>query len=235
MLSVRNLHVNYGAREVIHGVSLDVRAGEIVSLIGSNGAGKTTLLKAISGLNKITDGSIEWLGERIERLAPHKIIGRGIAHVPEGRLLFRDMTVYEHLEMGAVQAVPGGLSFAQRVDWVYTLFPILKERYQQLAGTLSGGQQQLVAIARGLMANPKMLILDEPTLGLAPVVIDSLADTIRSLHQGGLTILLVEQRVDMALSLASRGYVFETGNIVLQDDAAALLDNPRVKEAYLGI
>ncbi|UUZ62911.1 ABC transporter ATP-binding protein [Polaromonas sp. P1-6] len=166
------------AREVIHGVSLDVRAGEIVSLIGSNGAGKTTLLKAISGLNKITDGSIEWLGERIRRLAPHKIIGRGIAHVPEGRLLFHDMTVYEHLEMGAVQAVPGGLSFAQRVDWVYTLFPILKERYQQLAGTLSGGQQQLVAIARGLMANPKMLILDEPTLGLAPVVIDSLADTI---------------------------------------------------------
>lgn len=235
MLSLKNLKVNYGAREVIHGVSLDVNAGEIVSLIGSNGAGKTTLLKAISGLNKITDGSIEWLGERIERLAPHKIIQRGIAHVPEGRLLFRDMTVYEHLEMGAIQAVVGGLSFAQRVDWVYTLFPILKERYQQLAGTLSGGQQQLVAIARGLMANPKMLILDEPTLGLAPVVIDSLCDTIRKLHKGGLTILLVEQRVDMALSLASRGYVFETGNIVLQDDAAALLTNPRVKEAYLGI
>lgn len=235
MLSIKNLKVNYGAREVIHGVSLDVHAGEIVSLIGSNGAGKTTLLKAISGLNKITDGSIEWLGQRIESVAPHKIIQRGIAHVPEGRLLFRDMTVYEHLEMGAVQAVSGGLSFAQRVDWVYTLFPILKERYQQLAGTLSGGQQQLVAIARGLMANPKLLILDEPTLGLAPVVIDSLCDTIRNLHKGGLTILLVEQRVDLALSLASRGYVFETGNIVLQDSATALLINPRVKEAYLGI
>ena len=235
MLSIKNLKVNYGAREVIHGVSLDVNAGEIVSLIGSNGAGKTTLLKAISGLNKITDGSIEWLGERIERIAPHKIIHKGIAHVPEGRLLFRDMTIYEHLEMGAVQGVPGDLSFAQRVDWIYTLFPILKERYQQLAGTLSGGQQQLVAIARGLMANPKMLILDEPTLGLAPVVIDSLCDVIRNLHKGGLTILLVEQRVDMALSLASRGYVFETGNIVLHDNAAALLVNPRVKEAYLGI
>ncbi|MDB5742441.1 MAG: livF [Polaromonas sp.] len=235
MLSINNLRVNYGAREVIHGINLEVRTGEIVTLIGSNGAGKTTLLKAISGVNKITGGTIEWKGERIERLAPHKIVSRGIAHVPEGRLLFRDMTVFEHLEMGAVQAAAGKQSFAERVDWVYTLFPILKERHMQLAGTLSGGQQQLVAIARGLMASPTLLILDEPTLGLAPTVIDQLTDTIRELHRTGLAILLVEQRVDMALSLASRGYVFETGRIVLADDAAALLKDPRVKEAYLGV
>lgn len=235
MLSINKLHVNYGAREVIHGVSLEVHEGEIVSLIGSNGAGKTTLLKAISGVNKITGGSITWQGERIEKLAPHKIVRGGIAHVPEGRLLFRDMTVFEHLEMGAVQARSGDQTFAQRVDWVYSLFPILKERHTQLAGTMSGGQQQLVAIARGLMANPKLLILDEPTLGLAPTVIDMLTDTIRELHRTGLSILLVEQRVDMALSLASRGYVFETGKIVLQDTAEALLANPKVKEAYLGI
>ncbi len=235
MLNVRDLRVSYGAREVIHGISLEVRAGETVSIIGSNGAGKTTLLKAISGVNKITGGSIEWLGERIEQLAPHKIVARGIAHVPEGRLLFRDMTVFEHLEMGAVQAAAGGLTFKQRLDWVFDLFPILKERSTQLAGTMSGGQQQLVAIARGLMANPKMLILDEPTLGLAPTVIDSLADTIRQLNGAGLSILLVEQRVDMALSLANRGYVLETGNIVIEDDASSLIADPRIKEAYLGV
>jgi len=235
VLSIKNLHVNYGAREVVHGVNLEVRPGEIVSIIGSNGAGKTTLLKAISGLNRITEGSIEFNGERIERLPPHKIVKLGLAHVPEGRLLFPDMTIYEHLEMGAVQAFPGGKNFKQAVDWIYSLFPILAERHQQFAGTLSGGQQQLVAIARGLMANPQLLILDEPTLGLAPLIIDGLADTIRGLHAEGLAILLVEQRVDMALSLANRGYLLETGTVVLEDSAKALLANPKVKEAYLGV
>lgn len=236
MFNIKNLRVNYGAKEVVHGVSLEVRQDEIVSLIGSNGAGKTTLLKAISGLNRITEGSIEFRGERIDQLAPHKIIKRGLVHVPEGRLLFPNMTVYEHLEMGAVQQiVPGGRSFKQAVDWIYSLFPILSERRRQYAGTLSGGEQQLTAIARGLMVNPKLLILDEPTLGLAPVVIDGLSDTIRNLHAEGLAILLVEQRVDMALSLANRGYLMETGSIVMEDSAEALLANPKVKEAYLGV
>lgn len=235
MLSIKNVCVSYGSREVIHSASLEVKRGEIVSLIGGNGAGKTTLLQAISGVNRITSGTVEFDGVRIEKLAPHNIISLGLAHVPEGRLLFRDMTVYEHLEMGAVSAASGGTEFAQRVDWVYSLFPILAERRGQLAGTMSGGQQQLVAIARGLMANPKLLIMDEPTLGLAPVVIDSLCDTIRILHAEGLSILLVEQRIDTALSLADRGYLIETGEIIKEDTAEALLVDPQVKEAYLGV
>ncbi|MGE0733540.1 MAG: ABC transporter ATP-binding protein [Alphaproteobacteria bacterium] len=235
MLEVRNLRVRYGNREALHGIDFDVRAGEIVTLVGSNGAGKTTTLKAISGLFRLAAGEIRFNGERIDGLAPHAIIARGIAHIPEGRLLFKDMTVYEHLELGAIRAGQEGKDFAARLDWAYELFPILKERGEQRAGTLSGGQQQMLAIARGLMSNPRLLMLDEPSLGLAPIVVDTLADTISSLHRSGIVVLLVEQRVDMALRLAHRGYVIETGRIVLEDKAAALLANPRVKEAYLGV
>jgi branched-chain amino acid transport system ATP-binding protein len=233
VLEIENLHVRYGRRDVLHGVSLSVRQGEIVTLIGSNGAGKTTLLKTVSGLVRSSDGSIRFDGERIDRMAPHAVISRGLVQIPEGRLLFPQMTVLEHLELGGLRAQDRGGPVAP-LDQVFALFPILAERRQQKAGTLSGGQQQMVAIGRGLMAAPRCLMLDEPSLGLAPIMVDTLADTIVSLHRSGLTILLVEQRVDLALRLADRGYVMETGHIVLEDKADALLADERVREAYLG-
>jgi branched-chain amino acid transport system ATP-binding protein len=233
VLEVENLHVRYGRRDVLHGIALSVRQGEIVTLIGSNGAGKTTLLKTISGLVRASDGSIAFDGERIDRLAPHAIISRGLVQIPEGRLLFPQMTVLEHLELGGLRAQQRGGRVAP-LEQVFELFPILAERRQQKAGTLSGGQQQMVAIGRGLMAAPCCLMLDEPSLGLAPIMVDTLADTIVSLHKSGLTILLVEQRVDLALRLADRGYVMETGRIVLEDKADTLLADERVREAYLG-
>lgn len=233
MLKVDGIKVRYGRREVIHDVSLTVSEGEVVTLVGSNGAGKTTTLKTISGLLRPVAGSISFDGKRIDNLQPHEIIEHGVVQVPEGRLMFPDMTVYEHLELGAIRA-RGQKSFAERIDWIYSLFPILKERRDQKGGTMSGGQQQMLAIARALMAEPRCLMLDEPSLGLAPIVVDQLADVITALHKEGLTILLVEQRVDLALRLAHRGYVLETGNVVLEDRADALLNNPRVKAAYLG-
>jgi branched-chain amino acid transport system ATP-binding protein len=233
VLEIENLHVRYGRRDVLHGVNLSVRQGEIVTLIGSNGAGKTTLLKTVSGLVRASDGSIRFDGERIDRMAPHAVISRGLVQIPEGRLLFPQMTVLEHLELGGLRAQDRGGPVAP-LDQVFALFPILAERRQQKAGTLSGGQQQMVAIGRGLMAAPRCLMLDEPSLGLAPIMVDTLADTIVSLHKSGLTILLVEQRVDLALRLADRGYVMETGHIVLEDKADALLADERVREAYLG-
>ena len=233
MLEIANLHVRFGRREVLHGVNLSVRQGEIVTLVGSNGAGKTTLLKTISGLVRPSDGSIVFDGERIDRMQPHAIIARGLVQIPEGRLLFPQMTVLEHLELGGLRAANRAQPTAA-LDRVFGLFPILAERRHQKAGTLSGGQQQMVAIGRGMMAAPRCLMLDEPSLGLAPIMVDALADTIVSLHKSGLTILLVEQRVDLALRLADRGYVMETGRIVLEDKAAALLADERVREAYLG-
>ncbi len=233
MLEIANLHVRFGRREVLHGVSLSVRQGEIVTLVGSNGAGKTTLLKTISGLVRPSDGSIMFDGERIDRMQPHAIIVRGLVQIPEGRLLFPQMTVLEHLELGGLRAANRAQPTAA-LDRVFGLFPILAERRHQKAGTLSGGQQQMVAIGRGMMAAPRCLMLDEPSLGLAPIMVDALADTIVSLHKSGLTILLVEQRVDLALRLADRGYVMETGRIVLEDKADALLADERVREAYLG-
>jgi branched-chain amino acid transport system ATP-binding protein len=233
VLEVENLHVRYGRRDVLHGVALSVRQGEIVTLIGSNGAGKTTLLKTISGIVRSSEGAITFDDERIDRMAPHAIISRGLVQIPEGRLLFPQMTVLEHLELGALRAQDRGGPVAP-LDQVFELFPILAERRQQKAGTLSGGQQQMVAIGRGLMAAPRCLMLDEPSLGLAPIMVDALADTIVSLHRSGLTILLVEQRVDLALRLADRGYVMETGRIVLEDKADTLLADERVREAYLG-
>ena len=233
MLEIANLHVRFGRREVLHGVNLSVRQGEIVTLVGSNGAGKTTLLKTISGLVRPGDGSILFDGERIDRMQPHAIIARGLVQIPEGRLLFPQMTVLEHLQLGGLRAANRAEPTAA-LDRVFGLFPILAERRHQKAGTLSGGQQQMVAIGRGMMAAPRCLMLDEPSLGLAPIMVDALADTIVSLHRSGLTILLVEQRVDLALRLADRGYVMETGRIVLEDKAAALLADERVREAYLG-
>jgi branched-chain amino acid transport system ATP-binding protein len=233
VLEIANLHVRFGRREVLHGVSLSVRQGEIVTLVGSNGAGKTTLLKTISGLVRPGDGSILFDGERIDRMQPHAIIARGLVQIPEGRLLFPQMTVLEHLQLGGLRAANRAEPTAA-LDRVFGLFPILAERRHQKAGTLSGGQQQMVAIGRGMMAAPRCLMLDEPSLGLAPIMVDALADTIVSLHRSGLTILLVEQRVDLALRLADRGYVMETGRIVLEDKAAALLADERVREAYLG-
>jgi branched-chain amino acid transport system ATP-binding protein len=235
MLSVAEMSVRYGLREALSDVSFMVNEGELVTLIGANGAGKTTCLKTISGLLKPSKGRIEFLGQRIDGLAPHRLLAMGLAHVPEGRLLFPEMTVTEHLELGAVRARPGPRSFEDKIEWNFTLFPRLKERRDQRAGTLSGGEQQMVAIARGLMSTPRLLMLDEPSLGLAPIVVDALADVISALHRDGLTILLVEQRVDLALKLANRGYVLETGRVTLQDSAAALLQNPQVKQAYLGV
>jgi branched-chain amino acid transport system ATP-binding protein len=235
MLKVEGLKVSYGHREAVHNVSLTVEEGELVTLVGSNGAGKTTTLKAISALLRPSGGTITFDGERIDRMAPHQVIERGLVHVPEGRQLFPDMTVLEHLELGALRGRSGSMGFAERLRWVYELFPILAERRTQRAGTMSGGQQQLVAFGRGLMANPKCLMLDEPTLGLAPIIVDTLADTIKSLHKSGITVLLVEQRVDLALRLADRAYVLETGRVVMEDSAQTLLADPRIKTAYLGL
>ena len=234
MLEIDDIVVRYGRREVIHGLSLKVAEGEVVTLVGSNGAGKTTTLKSVSGLLRSVSGSIVFDGERIDTMQPHDIIARGVVQVPEGRLLFPEMSVAEHIELGAIRAREGGRSYAERVDWIHEMFPILKERREQKAGTLSGGQQQMLAIARGLMANPRCLMLDEPSLGLAPVMVDQLTDAISSLHKAGISILLVEQRVDLALRHANRGYVLETGNVVLEDKAETLLDDPRVRTAYLG-
>jgi branched-chain amino acid transport system ATP-binding protein len=233
VLELANLSVRFGRREVLHGVALSVRQGEIVTLVGSNGAGKTTLLKTVSGLVRPSEGSITFDGTRIDRMQPHAIIALGLVQIPEGRLLFPQMTVLEHLELGALRARERGGDVAP-LDKVFALFPILAERRHQKAGTLSGGQQQMVAIGRGLMAAPRCLMLDEPSLGLAPIMVDTLADTIVSLHRSGLTILLVEQRVDLALRLADRGYVLETGRIVLDGEAKALLADERVRQAYLG-
>lgn len=235
MLSLAGVSVHYGRVRALTDVSLEVRQGELVTLVGANGAGKTTALKAISGLLRPTTGRIEFQGERLDRLPSHRIVALGIAHVPEGRQLFPEMTVLEHLELGGLRARPGSRSFRDRLASVYELFPILDERRQQLAGTLSGGQQQMLAIARGLMSAPTLLMLDEPSLGLAPLVVQSLADVIRELHRGGLAVLLVEQNVNLALELADRGYVLETGHVLLEDRASALLENAQVKRAYLGL
>lgn len=234
MLEVDGLFVRYGQKEVLRGITLNVREGEIVTLIGSNGAGKTTTLKAISGLLRPSSGTIRFMGTRIDREAPHKIIARGLVHVPEGRLLFPMMTVLEHLDLGSLRARSDAAPAGARLKEIFELFPILKERASQKAGTLSGGQQQMLAIGRALMTAPRFLMLDEPTLGLAPVMVDQLADAVQRLHKSGMTILLVEQRVDLALRLSDRGYVMQTGEIVLEDIAEKLLTDPRIKAAYLG-
>ena len=234
MLRLDGVVVAYGAVEALHGLSLEVQAGEIVTLIGANGAGKTTTLKTISGLLTPRAGRVFLDGKETTGVPPHRIVGRGVAHVPEGRRIFTGLTVRENLEMGAY-VVRDKKATAERLERVFALFPRLRERIAQMGGTLSGGEQQMLAIGRAMMARPRLLLLDEPSLGIAPLLVQEIFREIARInHEDGTTILLVEQNAHMALSLASRGYVLETGRIVLEDDAKRLLANPEVREAYLG-
>ena len=232
MLKVDNINVYYGAIHAIKGISFHVEEGEVVTLIGANGAGKSTTLQTISGLLRSRTGSVEFMGENISRLPPHKIIERGLAQVPEGRRIFLQMTVMENLEMGAYTRRDG--SQAAELEKVFDQFPRLAERRKQIAGTLSGGEQQMLAIGRALMSQPKLLMLDEPSMGLAPILVEQIFDIIRRLHDKGTTILLVEQNAQMALSVADRAYVLETGSISLSGTGAELLESDEVRKAYLG-
>ena len=231
MLEVKDLKVSYGAVQALDGISLTVKDGEIVSLIGANGAGKTTALRTISGLEAASAGSITFDGHDLRRTAPSRIIGLKLAHVPEGRHIFPEMTVEENLEMGAYADPDGMESVMQEV---YVRFPRLKERRRQLAGTLSGGEQQMLAMGRALMSNAQMLMLDEPSMGLSPLLVQEIFDIIQDVHKEGMTILLVEQNAQMALSIADRAYVLETGRIVMEGTGAELLTNEKVRTAYLG-
>jgi len=234
MLRLENIDVFYGNIQALFGLSLHVEEGEIVTLIGSNGAGKTTTLRTISGLLAMRGGSIHFRGERLNGLRPEVIVGRGIAHAPEGRRIFTGLTVRENLDMGAY-LVRDAAKKKERLDRVFALFPRLLERVNQSGGTLSGGEQQMLAIGRALMSRPKLLLLDEPSLGIAPILVHEIFREIEAIRrEDGTTILLVEQNAHMALKLADRGYVIETGRIVHEDKADALLDNPKVREAYLG-
>jgi branched-chain amino acid transport system ATP-binding protein len=233
LLDVKDIHVFYGNIEAVKGMSFHVNDGEIVSLIGANGAGKTTTLRTISGLLRPREGAIFYEGQRIDLVPAHEIVVLGVAQSPEGRRIFARMSVRENLDMGAFIH----RDYArQREDMerMMELFPILKERERQAAGTLSGGEQQMLAMARALMARPKLLLLDEPSMGLAPLVVQTIFETIRDINAQGMTVLLVEQNAAQALSLAHRGYVIETGKIVLEDEAGALLENEQVRKVYLG-
>ncbi|MCG7852802.1 MAG: ABC transporter ATP-binding protein [Methanosarcinaceae archaeon] len=233
MLRVENINVAYGSVRVLWDVSFTIGEGEIITIIGPNGAGKTTIVKSIMGLLKPTTGAIEYMGHQIHDTPTHMIVKEGIALVPEGRELFPRMSVMENLLMGAYTSASGEKE--KTLQWVFSLFPRLEERKKQLAGTLSGGEQQMVAIARSLMSRPKLLILDEPSLGLAPLMLQKVFEIINILNSEGVTILLVEQNVHHALEISNRGYVLETGRITLEDSSDKLLDNNHVKEAYLGM
>jgi branched-chain amino acid transport system ATP-binding protein len=233
LLQVSNIHTYYGAIHALKGISIEVDEGEIVTLIGANGAGKSTILNTICGIMHPRSGSIELEGEPIHELPAHEIVMRGVAQAPEGRRVFARLSVTENLEMGAfIREDKDGI--AQDMERVFELFPRLQERHRQVAGTLSGGEQQMLAIGRALMANPRLLLMDEPSMGLAPILVEAIFDTIREINAQGSTILLVEQNALMALSVAHRGYVLQTGEIVLQDSAAALQANEMVRKAYLG-
>jgi branched-chain amino acid transport system ATP-binding protein len=234
LLELEDVHVHYGKVEALKGVSLDVDDGEIVSLIGGNGAGKSTTLKTISGLRPVTSGRIRFEGDEIVGVAAHRLVERGISQAPEGRGIFPGMSVTENLEMGAYARGGGRAMLADDFERVFHLFPRLKERERQPGGTLSGGEQQMLAIGRALMAQPKLLLLDEPSMGLAPMLVAQVFDTITEINQQGTTILLVEQNAAQALQRAKRAYVLETGHVVKSADAAALLEDESVKAAYLG-
>ena len=233
-LELHDLKVRYGAIEAVRDVSLHVDAGEIVTLIGGNGAGKTTTLKTISGVLRSVGGTITFEDERIDRLKPHEIVARGVCQAPEGRHIFPRMTVRDNLEMGAYGRRVRTTVLSEDFDRVFSLFPVLKERLKQAGGTLSGGEQQMLAIGRALMARPRLLLLDEPSMGLAPQLVDLIFSIIVEINRQGTSILLIEQNAQMALQTAHRGYVIESGEIVLQDDAAKLLGNDQVRKAYLG-
>ena len=231
VLKVDNINVYYGSIHAIKGISFEVYEGEIVTLIGANGAGKSTTLNTISGLLHPTTGSVSFLGESLAKIQPHKIVEKGLAQVPEGRRVFAQMTVQENLEMGAYTHTAG---IDEDLEKVYTLFPRLRERMNQTAGTLSGGEQQMLAMGRALMSRPKLLMLDEPSMGLAPILVEQIFDIIADLHKTGATILLVEQNAQMALSIANRGYVMETGRVVTTGTGKELLASEAVRKAYLG-
>ena len=232
-LEIDDLHTGYGPVEVLKGISLAVGEGEIVALLGANGAGKSTTLMTVCGINKTRAGEIRFLGQSIANKPAHEIVRLGISQIPEGRRIFPRLSVLENLEMGAFTRTDNG-DMGEDINHVFGLFPILKERQKQLGGTLSGGEQQMLAIARALMSKPKLLLLDEPSLGLAPMIVRRIFEIIRDINQKGTTIFLVEQNAQMALSVAHRGYVMQTGKIVFSDTGANLLKSPEVRKAYLG-
>ena len=232
MLKIENLSVHYGMIQAVRDVSFEVNQGEIVSLIGANGAGKTTILRTISGLIQPSKGTIQFEGKPIQKRAPRKIVAQGISQVPEGRHVFSGLTVLENLEMGAYLRKDGSLK--EDYEHVYEKFPILKERFTQDASTLSGGEQQMLAMGRALMSKPRLLLLDEPSMGLAPIFIKEIFNIIQEIKEQGTTVLLIEQNAKMALSIADRGYVLETGKVVLSGTGQELLDSDEVKKAYLG-
>jgi branched-chain amino acid transport system ATP-binding protein len=233
LLEIEHIHSFYGHIHALKDVSLVVEKGEIVTLIGANGAGKSTTLKTISGLQRPRQGSVRLEGEELTKYPPHEIVGKGVVQVPEGRRIFGRLSVLENLELGAF-SINDRKRISDNLKKIFSLFPRLEERSRQVAGTLSGGEQQMLATGRALMSNPRVLLLDEPSMGLAPVLVDSIFDTIRQLHAGGTTILLVEQNARMALQVAGRGYVLQTGGVVLSDTAENLRQNEMVRQAYLG-
>ncbi len=233
MLKIENLHVSYGGIQALRGISLEVPDGKIVTLIGANGAGKSTTLRTITGLVKASSGSIQWNGEELLGKSIDKIVGSGIAMSPEGRRVFADMSVLENLRIGAYLRTDKA-EIEKDVQWVYSLFPRLEERSWQLAGTLSGGEQQMLAVGRALMSRPKLMMLDEPSLGLAPLVVQDIFSIIREINKQDVTVLLIEQNANMALKIADLAYVLETGNITMSGTGAELLANEKVREAYLG-
>jgi branched-chain amino acid transport system ATP-binding protein len=232
LLEVAEIHAHYGSIEALRGVSLTVEEGEVVTLIGSNGAGKSTTLRSISGLTPASSGTITFSGENITRVPPHEIVTRGIALAPEGRHCFPRMTVRENLDLGAHRR--RGPEIAGDLERVFSLFPRLQERERQKAGTMSGGEQQMLAIGRALMARPKLMMLDEPSMGIAPILVQRIYETIREINRSGVAILLVEQNANYALDISRRGYVLETGEVALSNESALLRDDPEVQRAYLG-
>ncbi|MBQ4132277.1 MAG: ABC transporter ATP-binding protein [Desulfovibrionaceae bacterium] len=233
LLEIKNLHVSYGSVEVLHGINMQVEEGEVVTVLGANGAGKTTTLLTISGLLKPTKGEILFEGKPIHTIPSHEIVRLGIIQVPEGRRVFAPLTVLENLYLGAFTSTDKAKDEAT-LEWVFDLFPRLLERKEQLSGTLSGGEQQMLAIGRALMGRPRLLILDEPSLGLSPILVKAIFNTLKSISKTGVTVVLVEQNARAALKFASRGYVLELGRIIMSDEASSLLANPDVQHSYLG-
>jgi len=233
MLKVENLEVYYGVIRALKGISFEVNQGEIIALIGANGAGKTTILHTITGLLNAKSGSINFEGKDLTKIPAHKIVSMGMAHVPEGRRIFQELTVYENLQLGAYTR-NDKKEFDETLKKIYQRFPRLEERKTQIAGTLSGGEQQMLAMGRALMSHPKIILMDEPSMGLSPLYVSEIFDIIKEINAGGTTVLLVEQNAKKALSIADRAYVLETGNIVLTGDAKELMNNDSIKKAYLG-
>ncbi len=233
MLTVEDIHVYYGMIHAIKGISFEVNEGEVIALIGANGAGKTTILHTITGLLQAKSGSVQFGGKDLTKVAPHKIVGMGMAHVPEGRRIFQQLTVYDNLKLGAYIS-NDKKAIEEDLAMVYRRFPRLEERKRQIAGTLSGGEQQMLAMGRALMSKPSIVLMDEPSMGLSPIFVSEIFDIITEISRGGTTVLLVEQNAKKALSIADRAYVLETGNVVLQGDATKLMNDDSVKKAYLG-